>query len=125
MSIPAQAYNKAQKLRAMLREQVLAALDDVDVLALPSGVGPAPPVESVPGVPSKETALAGLNARISFTGPFNLANVPAISVPCGFTESGLPLGLQIVGKPFAEETLFRAAHAYEQATTWHTRRPPI
>ena len=123
--IPAQAYNKAQKLRAMLREQVLAALDDADVLALPSGVGPAPPVESVPGVPSKEMALAGLNARISFTGPFNLANVPAISVPCGFTESGLPLGLQIVGKPFAEETLFRAAHAYEQATTWHTRRPPV
>ena len=74
---------------------------------------------------SKEMALAGLNARISFTGPFNLANVPAISVPCGFTESGLPLGLQLVGKPFDEETLFRAAHAYEQATTWHTRRPPI
>ena len=123
--IPAQAYNKAQKLRAMLREQVLSALEDVDVLALPSGVGPAPPVESVPGVPSKEMALAGLNARISFTGPFNLANVPAISVPCGFTESGLPLGLQIVGKPFAEATLFRAAHAYEQATTWHTRRPSI
>ena len=123
--IPAQAYNKAQKLRALLREQVLSALEEVDVLALPSGVGPAPPVESVPGVPSKEMALAGLHARISFTGPFNLANVPAISVPCGFTEAGLPLGLQIVGKPFAEETLFRAAHAYEQATTWHTRRPPI
>ena len=123
--IPAQAYNKAQKLREMLRQQVLSALEDVDVLALPSGVGPAPPVESVPGVPSKEMALAGLHARISFTGPFNLANVPAISVPCGFTESGLPLGLQIVGKPFAEETLFRVAHAYEQATTWHTRRPPI
>ena len=123
--IPAQAYTKAQKLRAMLREQVLSALEDVDVLVLPSGVGPAPPVESVPGVTSKEMALAGLNARISFTGPFNLANVPAISVPCGFTESGLPLGLQIVAKPFAEETLFRAAHAYEQATDWHTRRPSI
>ena len=123
--IPAQAYNKAQKLRALLREQVLSALEDVDVLALPSGIGPAPPVESIPGIQSKEHALAGLNARISFTGPFNLANVPAISVPCGFTESGLPLGLQIVGKPFAEETLFRVAHAYEQATDWHTRRPPI
>jgi aspartyl-tRNA(Asn)/glutamyl-tRNA(Gln) amidotransferase subunit A len=123
--IPAQAYNKAQKLRTLMREQILSALEEVDVLALPSGIGPAPPVESVPGVPSKEQALAGLNARISFTGPFNLAGVPAISVPCGFTESGLPLGLQIVGKPFAEETLFRVAHAYEQATDWHTRRPPI
>ena len=123
--IPAQAYNKAQKLRTMMREQVLAALEGVDVLVLPSGVGPAPPVESVPGVPSKEMALAGLNARISFTGPFNLAGVPAISVPCGFTASGLPLGVQIVGRPMAEETLFRVAHAYEQATDWHTRRPPI
>ena len=123
--IPAQAYNKAQKLRTLLRQQVLAALEEVDVLALPSGIGPAPPVESVPGIQSQEHALAGLNARISFTGPFNLAGVPAISVPCGFTAAGLPLGLQIVGKPFAEETLFRVAHAYEQATDWHTRRPPV
>ena len=121
--IPAPAYNKAQKLRALLRRQVLAALDDVDVLALPSGVGPAPLVESVPGVPSKEFALAGLNARISFTGPFNLAGVPAISVPCGFTASGLPLGLQLAGRPFDEGTLFRAAHAYERVTDWHRRRP--
>ncbi len=123
--IPAHAYNKAQKLRTLLRQQVLAALEEVDVLALPSGIGPAPPVESMPGIQSQEHALAGLNARISFTGPFNLAGVPAISVPCGFTDSGLPLGLQIVGRPFAEETLFRVAHAYEQATGWHTRRPPI
>ncbi len=123
--IPAQAYNKAQKVRALLRQEILSALDEVDVLALPAGIGAAPPVESVPGVQSKEQALAGLNARISFTGPFNLAGVPAISVPCGFTASGLPLGIQIVGKPFAEETLFRVAHAYEQATGWHTRRPPI
>ena len=123
--IPAQAYNKAQKVRTLLRQEILSALAEVDVLALPTGIGAAPPVESVPGVPSKEQSLAGLNARISFTGPFNLAGVPAISVPCGFTESGLPLGLQLAGRPFAEETLFRAAHAYEQATTWHTRRPPI
>ena len=123
--IPAQAYNKAQKVRALLRQEILSALDEVDVLALPTGISAAPPVESVPGVQSKEQALAGLNARISFTGPFNLAGVPAISVPCGFTASGLPLGIQIVGKPFAEETLFRVAHAYEQATGWHTRRPTI
>ena len=125
MVTPAQAYNKAQKVRNLLREQILSALEEVDVLALPTGIGPAPLVESVPGVQSKEQSMAGLNARISFTGPFNLAGVPAISVPCGFSSSGLPLGIQIVGKPFAEETLFRVAHAYEQATDWHTRRPPI
>ena len=123
--IPAQAYSKAQKVRTLLREQVLAALEDVDVLALPSGLGPAPLVESAPMVLSKEQSMDYLNSRISFTGPFNLAGVPAISVPCGFTESGLPLGLQLVGKPFAEETLFRVAHAYEQATDWRSRRPPI
>ncbi len=123
--IPAQTYNKAQKVRALLREQVLSALEKVDVLALPSGLGPAPPVESAPMVQSKEQSMDYLNSRINYTGPFNLAGVPAISVPCGFTQSGLPLGIQLVGKPFAEETLFRVAHAYEQAAGWHTRRPPI
>ncbi len=123
--IPAQAYSKAQKIRALLRQEVLNALEEVDVLALPSGLGPAPLVESAPMVQSKEQSMDYLNSRINYTGPFNLAGVPAISVPCGFTQSGLPLGIQLVGKPFAEETLFRVAHAYEQATDWHTRRPPI
>ena len=53
----------------------------------------------------------------------NLAGVPAISVPCGFTKKNLPVGLQILAKPFAEETLFRVAHAYEQATEWHKQKP--
>ena len=121
--IPAQAYAKAQKVRALLRGQVLAALEEVDALVLPSGVGPAPLVESAPGVASKEAALAGLNGRISFTGAFNLAGVPAVSVPCGFTGSGLPLGLQVAGRPFGEETLLRVGYAYERAAGWYTRRP--
>ena len=50
---------------------------------------------------------------------------PAISVPCGFSDTGLPIGLQLAGKPFDELTVLRAAHAYEQATDWHTRRPPL
>ncbi len=124
-SIPAQAYYKAQKLRSMLRQQILEALEQVDVLVLPSGIGTAPPVESLPGVQSKEHAAAGLEGRISFTGPFNLAGVPALSVPCGFSSGNLPMGMQIVGRPFAEETVMRVAHAYEQNTEWHGRRPPI
>ena len=123
--IPAQAYYKAQKLRAMLRRQILDALEKVDVLVLPTGPVTAPPVESVPGIQSKEHALSGLAGRISFTGPFNLAGTPALSVPCGFSAAGLPMGLQIVGRPFAEETVLRVAHAYEQATEWHNRRPPV
>jgi len=123
--IPAQFYYKAQKIRAVLRQQILDALEQVDVLVLPTGPVTAPPVESVPGVQSKEHALTGLAGRISFTGPFNLAGTPALSVPCGFSSSGMPMGLQIVGRPFAEETVLRVAHAYEQATEWHNQRAPV
>ena len=123
--IPAQYYYKAQKLRAVLRHQILDALEKVDVLVLPTGPITAPPVESVPGIQSKEHALTGLAGRISFTGPFNLAGTPAISVPCGFSTAGMPMGLQIVGRPFAEETVLKVAHAYEQNTEWHNRRAPI
>jgi len=59
-----------------------------------------------------------------YTIPVNLAGLPGISVPCGF-PGGLPVGLQLIGKPFDETTVLRAAHAYEQTTEWHTRRPPI
>ena len=124
-SIPAQAYYKAQKVRTMLRRQILSALEEFDVLVLPSGVGVAPPVESVPGIQSKEHAASALTGRISFTGPFNLAGVPALSVPCGFSSEGLPMGLQIVGRPFAEDTVMKVAHAYEQNTEWHDRHPNI
>ncbi len=123
--IPAQFYYKAQKIRAALRQQILDALEKVDVLVLPSGPVTAPPVESSPGIQSKEHALTGLAGRISFTGPFNLAGTPALSVPCGFSSSGMPMGLQIVGRPFAEETVMKVAHAYEQNTDWHNRRAPI
>ena len=123
--IPAQAYYKAQKLRAVLRQQILDALDEVDVLVLPTGPVTAPMVETVPGVQSKEQALNGLAGRISFTGPFNLAGTPALSVPCGFSAEGMPMGLQIVGRPFAEEMVLKVAHAYEQNTDWHNRRPPV
>jgi len=123
--IPAQFYYKAQKIRAALRQQILDALEKVDVLVLPSGPVTAPPVESSPGIQSKEHALTGLAGRISFTGPFNLAGTPALSVPCGFSSSGMPMGLQIVGRPFAEGTVLKVAHAYEQNTDWHNRRAPI
>ena len=57
--------------------------------------------------------------------PFNVAGVPALSINCGFTSDGLPVGLQLVGRPYDEPTVFRAAYAYEQATDWHTMRPPV
>ena len=60
-----------------------------------------------------------------FTISSNLAGIPAMSVPCGFTNDGLPIGMQILAKPFAEETIFRAAYAYEQSTDWHLRKPKL
>ncbi len=57
------------------------------------------------------------------TRPANLTGFPALSVPCGFTQGGLPIGLQLTGRPFAEATILQIAHAYEQETTWHQRRP--
>ena len=66
-----------------------------------------------------------VRAFLDLTLPFNLTGQPAISVPCGFTKAGLPIGLQLVGRPFDEATLFRAAAAYEAATDWHSRTPAI
>jgi aspartyl-tRNA(Asn)/glutamyl-tRNA(Gln) amidotransferase subunit A len=57
--------------------------------------------------------------------PVNLSGLPGISVPGGFTPAGLPIGLQLIARPFDEATLLRAAHAYERATLWHERRPPL
>ena len=118
--IPGNYYLKAQKIREMIRRQVLDALGNYDALVFPTAGRGAQPVEDDPPVTSKETSS---RLPFLFTRLFNLASCPAMSVPCGFDERGMPVGLQIGGKPFSEETLFRIGHAYEQATDWHTRRP--
>ena len=122
---PAQVYYKAQKLRALLRRQVLEMLEKVDVLALATSPTPAPRIVPAPGIKSKEDAESRISGQRSFTGPFNIASVPALATPCGFTSENLPASLQIVGRPFDEETIFKVAHAYERATPWHVTRPPI
>ena len=123
--MPAQAHQKALKLRQILRQQILDALDQVDVLVMPTSSIQAPLIPERAGIDSKQEVLDGFKGRRSYTSPFNLANTPALSINCGFTSDNMPVGLQIAGKPFDETTLFRVAHAYEQATDWHTRRPPI
>jgi aspartyl-tRNA(Asn)/glutamyl-tRNA(Gln) amidotransferase subunit A len=118
--MPASYYYKGLRLRTMIRDQVLAALDGVDLLLSPTtGVaaqllGPDPVIDS-------KAASGRIPWLLATT--FSLANVPALSVPCGFTATGLPIGLQIAGRPFDETTVLRAGHSYEQATEWHTRRP--
>ncbi len=117
-------YVKGQRLRTVLRNEVDAALATLDVLLAPTTPIEAPAVgqsearigtETVPVRPS----------LIRFTRPFNLSGHPAASVPCGFTPEGLPMGLQIIGRPFDEATVLRVADAYQRVTDWHTRRPPL
>ena len=118
--MPAQAYYKAQKLRSLMRRQVLEALESYDALLLPTTENTAQAIQVDPGIASKETALM----PNQITPVFNAASAPAISVPCGLSSQGLPIGLQIGGRPGAEETVLKVAHAYEQSTNWHTMRPP-
>ena len=125
--IPAQVYYRAQKLRAVVRRQVLDLLESVDVLIQPTSSGPAGKLDFTPGVSSKAAAARAL-VEGSFRGPYSLSGVPALSIPCGFTgdgEGALPLALQIAGRPYAEATVLRVGYAYEQATPWHSRKPPI
>ena len=119
--IPAQAYYKAQQLRTMLRQQVLDSLKKYNVLVLPTAGKGAQPRTADPPINSKESSS---RLAFLFTRMFNLASCPAISVPCGFDDRNMPVGLQIGARPGGEETLFKVAYAYEQATSWHTRRPP-
>ena len=105
-----------------MRQQVLEALEHVDVLVLPTAGVPAQPVEPGPIIDGKEAAN-----RLPWllTPAFSLARMPALSICCGFTSEDLPIGLQIGGRPFQEEMVLNVAHAYEQSTPWHHRRPPL
>ena len=118
---PAQAYYKAQKLRTMFRNQVHEALERYDVLITPTSSVAAQPIVEDPVRNSKEDA-----APLSYlqTRTFNMASAPAVSINCGFSDEGLPIGLQIGGRPGADQTVLNVAYAYEQATDWHNRRPP-
>jgi len=110
-------YVQAQRLRRHLMEETRRAMSGFDALAMPTSPVPATPIE---GSPPEHAVLRPRN-----TLPFNFLGWPALSVPCGFTAAGLPVGLQIVGKPFDEAGILRIAHSYEQATAWHRARPPL
>ena len=121
--MPAQAYYKAQKLRSLVRRQILDALERYDVLVQPTSGMTAPRVREVDQPAATNEPPRGI--PFSSTAAFSLASTPAASVPCGFGSDGLPIGLQIAGRPGEEETVLRVAHAYEQSTPWHTKRPPF
>ena len=122
--ISAVDYIRAQQARAKFNEEALKLMQDVDLLAGPTEPVPAPPLLS-PDVTLQGKTLGITAALTQYTRPYNITGFPAISVPCGFSEDGLPIGLQLAGRPFDEMTVLRAAYAYEQATTWSSLRPKI
>ena len=116
-------YVNGQRARLLIRDEVDAAFGRLDVL-----VAPTTPIAAAP-VGAGDVEIGGERqplrpSLIRFTRPFNVTGHPAASVPCGVTSEGLPIGLQIVGRPFDEATVLRLADAYQRATDWHTRRPP-
>jgi aspartyl-tRNA(Asn)/glutamyl-tRNA(Gln) amidotransferase subunit A len=117
-------YLKAQQARSVFNHETRQLLTDVDLLLGPTEPVTAPPILAET-VQAGEQTIGTTAALTQYTRPYNITGGPAISVPCGFSESGMPIGLQLAGKPFDELTVLRAAHAYEQATNWRTRRPPI
>ena len=115
--IPGVDYLHAQRARRMFRDGIARVFEHVDVLVTPTSPTAAHDFsEEVPG--------RDFTPYVRRTGPFNLTGYPAISIPCGFSTDGLPLGLQIVARYFAEDVMFRVADAYQRVTDWHRRRPP-
>jgi aspartyl-tRNA(Asn)/glutamyl-tRNA(Gln) amidotransferase subunit A len=116
-------YLKAQQVRTLIRREFDAAFKDHDVLVAP--VSPTPAFKL--GEKTDDPLQMYLNDVCTI--PVSIAGLPAISVPCGFATAPdgarLPIGLQIIARPFDEATLFRVAHAYEQATDWHREFPPL
>ncbi|HTY45652.1 MAG TPA: Asp-tRNA(Asn)/Glu-tRNA(Gln) amidotransferase subunit GatA [Patescibacteria group bacterium] len=112
-------YLRALKVRTLIKNDFDAVFKQFDCIVTPTSPTPAFRIG--------EKAADPLQMYLSdiYTISVNLAGIPAISVPCGFTRNGLPVGLQILAKPFAEETLLRVAHAYEQSTAWHTMKPKL
>ena len=112
-------YGKAQAVRTLIQRDFDAVFKDVDLLVSP--------VMPTPAFQLGEWLEDPLQMYLSdiYTIPASLAGLPAISVPCGLSRMGLPIGLQLIGRPFEEATVLRAAYAYEQATNWRTKRPVI
>ena len=103
------------------RRNIRAVFADVDVLVTPTMPMPAPAIADLKADPD---ALRPAELKLlRNTRPFNVWGLPAISVPCGFTQSGLPIGMQIAGPHWREDLVLQVAYAYEQATAWHKRRP--
>ena len=116
-------YLRALRGRLVYTQVVRELFQDVDLLAGPMEPIVAPLIDAE-GLQINGLEVDPIGALTQYTRPFNLTGYPALTVPCGFSD-GLPVGLQMAARPFEEATALNAGHAYQQATDWHTRRPPL
>jgi aspartyl-tRNA(Asn)/glutamyl-tRNA(Gln) amidotransferase subunit A len=112
-------YLKAQKVRTLIKQDFDRAFEQVDVLVCPT----APTTAFKAG--EKTSDPLSMYLLDLMTIPVNLAGLPGISIPCGFDENGLPIGLQLISRPLREDLLLQVAYAYEQSTDWHQKTPPL
>ncbi len=118
-------YLQAQRYRTLLRHEFMEAFQQVDVFICPTLPFVATPVGAMKVVIEGGKEEDMLSAIMQYTGVPSLTGLPSMSVPCGFSPDGLPIGMQIIGKPFDEATIFRVGHAYQEATDWHRREPAL
>ena len=122
--ISASAYAKAQRARVAYARAVAAAFERVDLLATPTVAAPAP-LRDQETMTIAGSEVSSREALLRITRIFNLSRAPSVSVPCGFSQDGLPLGLMLSGARLNDALVLRAAHAYQTATDWHTRQAPL
>ncbi len=112
-------YGNAKMVQRLIRREFLEAFKGVDLLVMPTHPAPAFKFGAF------DVDKLQMDLQDYFTCAMNLAGIPAISIPCGFTKSKMPIGFQIVGPHLSEDLIYQTAHAYEQATTWHTMHPDM
>jgi aspartyl-tRNA(Asn)/glutamyl-tRNA(Gln) amidotransferase subunit A len=112
-------YLKAQRVRTLIKNDFDEAFKKVDAIVAPT----TPEVAFKIGEKTQDPIKMYLSDVLTI--PCNIAGLPGISVPCGFSSDGLPIGIQVLGKPFEEETVIHVAHAYEQHTDWREKRAPV
>jgi aspartyl-tRNA(Asn)/glutamyl-tRNA(Gln) amidotransferase subunit A len=121
--VTAAEYIEKRRELETARRSIAKVFAGVDLIVTPTTPIPAPAIAELKTNPE---ALRPAELKLlRNTRPFNVWGLPAISVPCGFTQSGLPIGLQIAGAHWREDLVLQLAYAYEQATAWHKRRPPV
>ena len=123
LEIPAKDYLKAMRIRTLIQRAFRDLLADIDVLVAPSRLAPAPKITQPLDRPASDRPVPKERGLTALIPAGNLAGLPALSLPCGFAD-GMPMSLQLVGRPFSENMLLSIGKAFQERTDWHKRRPP-